>query len=670
MRLMHEASCHASAGTRISEALLAEILHHAPDDFCQQSPKLIVEHLQPLLRFCDWDLFGTASILLQQGLCLESINQELLMRAKSFEEISEREDFRKSEEKVIEAYGCMLKEPRERMGKRRDLEVYSGFDQKAVDLLMERIGRSDPARHPRELQEMLPKELTWYWQHRLETDRYDHRLHLLLKNLLVRIGTSGRGSRAVVKFCGHILENLEPRSYESWEVPITVQQATYLADDYLIAIRNDLIVHCWRGELACWARDDDLAAEFAQGVLEKATGADVPVLSTLISFLGALDSESWDQQGWVDFDHPTHHFGQVRIELALVEATLLDAIVHRALQELNSDVRILQAVSGLGFSLPRRESISPEGWIWVAERSAERVDFGDELYQECWSNALATMDRRTDPVLYKSAIVVLLLFELFDGPRCIRHGIPSLLGKTTEQVMLHGSRSHYEPIVGLAMGVRMKRGASMPRADHEAILLAFKWLHPSASPRAGEWYRANLELVGSELEQLLGSRIWSRLSSATKEHLERGELFFACEKTFEGETGSFESPVMSFSKGLLAEFRSTLWDQLLKIQGGKKIKGELCRLFGNRSPAWRELTEFLDRVKKDEIDDDIVSKLVKRGIRVDKLIDLKSEFEKIKELRNKAAHAAERIDREEACLFHGRLLNSGLMRKVFSYLHR
>src|SRR5262249_38146140 len=129
---------------------------------------------------------------------------------------------------------------------------------------------------------------------------YDHTLHLFVREILTRLGPSGRRLRQVVKGCGRTLDRLFPDEKDDSEGSFIFRQHLYRVQDYRDQHPYDILALCWRGELACWEGDEHLADQIALQMWERTQDASPVVNASLLWFI-ALSHEGssfWESLGW------------------------------------------------------------------------------------------------------------------------------------------------------------------------------------------------------------------------------------------------------------------------------------------------------------------------------------------------------------------------------------
>ena len=135
----------------------------------------------------------------------------------------------------------------------------------------------------------------------------------------------------------------------------------------------------------------------------------------------------------------------------------------------------------------------------------------------------------------------------------------------------------------------------------------------------------------------------------------------------EGEGGDFNSVVMSFSRGLLAEIHESLRGPLTRQP---TLRGEFRDQFGpiggNENPEWGDILRYIDNLQANA-NSSLARAFLSQGVQLNRLDELRKPFENMKKLRNDAAHTTRRIDRERAAVLHDLLMNKGLVRDVVKF---
>ena len=165
------------------------------------------------------------------------------------------------------------------------------------------------------------------------------------------------------------------------------------------------------------------------------------------------------------------------------------------------------------------------------------------------------------------------------------------------------------------------------------------------------------------LKTQISEATWAKVSSKAKNDYKHGEFMYIMASRSEGELGNFDSFVMHYSNGLLADIHESLRGPLFK---NKAHKREFLAVFGKDYPEWPELLRFLDDLEK-IAGTTLCTCLLSQGVALHQVRILREPFDTMRSCRNKAVHAKDRIDREQAAVLHDLLLNKGLVQKVVEY---
>jgi hypothetical protein len=170
-----------------------------------------------------------------------------------------------------------------------------------------------------------------------------------------------------------------------------------------------------------------------------------------------------------------------------------------------------------------------------------------------------------------------------------------------------------------------------------------------------------------QFKSRLGESLWAKLSQTAKSEFVHGEFYYIMASKAEVEHGDFNSFVMSFSRGLLSEIQQSLNGPLAK---NPKLRGEFKNQFGldwgKESPEWGEILRYMDSLHANAATE-FGRALSKQRVRLDRLDDLRTPFEEMRDPRNHAAHTGRRIDREQAAALHDLVMNKGLLRNVVEF---
>ena len=257
-------------GTLLSDDLYRSVLKLAFHSWCLSEPETLAPALRQLGVFCDWREFKWANELLDAGTQPDELYLEVHRINEERERLFRGPEFNETVAEIADSLATGQESQRRLLQHLRDGETLMGFDQAVMDNLNETLGPWDDAAVPGSLLEILPAEVLFPLRDHERSTPYDHRLHLLVRELASRLGKTGRCHDEVIKHCGDLLACLYYDNDEAAAGTLFLEQMTLLADEYIRIKPSDIIGRCWRGELACWAGDEDLALEYAQRVWDQA----------------------------------------------------------------------------------------------------------------------------------------------------------------------------------------------------------------------------------------------------------------------------------------------------------------------------------------------------------------------------------------------------------------
>jgi hypothetical protein len=502
-----------------------------------------------------------------------------------------------------------------------------------------------------------------------------------------RLGAEGRCDDVAIKHCGHVLADLLHAGDATAATRLSLDQATLLAEDYTRGKPWDVVGLCWRGELACLAGDEDLAAKFAERVWEATANASAATINEVTTFftLATGHAGSWDFRNWRDTQlFAWFHLGETKAVWAGVEQPLALAIVRRAFRQGIWDTSLLRSTHALQdsarlFSEP--DDLPADCWVWLAQ-GVERAAPDDETYYQYWCNAYEALADDTNPKLAHNISVVLLAGRLLNTIAwCEPPSIQRLLEDLDHLRKSGFGSDKVRPALEMAEYVCYELTPDyLTAADRLAIAKALTDRDRptraesslSAEPSPHERGPASTELIHSSLldgveiplRSKIGEATWARLSSEAKREFKHAELYYTIATRAEGEGGNFDGFVLHYSKGLLAEIQESLRGPLTR---DSSLNATFLDLFGENQPEWGQLLTFLDNKLERAAGTILGKRLLAQRVALSRLRELHRDFETIREYRNKAAHTGHRIDREEAIMLHTLLFNQGLIQKVTEF---
>jgi len=562
-----------------------------------------------------------------------------------------------------------------------------GFDQGVMDDLNETLGPWDDAAVPGSLLEILPAEVLFPLRDHERSTPYDHRLHLLVRELTSRLGETGRCHDEVIKHCGDLLAVLYHDDDEAAAGRLFLEQMTLLADEYYRLKPWDILGSCWRGELACWAGDEDLALEYAQRVWDQARSGSSGTVHRVTTFFALTGSSApdWNRWKWDRLPSPSSHLGELNGAWIDRHQPLAWALVRRAFQQGTWDTSLLCSMMALrdnGFYCPKPDDAPAPCWSWLAEHG-KKTWISSETYYAYWNHAFQSLTTATDPALAHNVTVATLGGRLFNKDQNnISASIPQILQSLYDLHRRHPMPEKERAVLEFVSYVsREKKPKHLAAADRLAIDTAMVRLKNlshlavscgSTEPNTSEsdldrFYPLVLHNAELNLKSLLGEALWARLSQTAKREFKHGEFHYIIACSQEGEGGDFNSVVMSFSRGLLAEIHESLKGPLTRRHTPRgEFRDQFGPIGGNENPEWGDILRYMDNFQANA-NPSLVTELLSQGVQLNRLDELRKPFEDMRKLRNDAAHTMRRIDRERAAVLHDLLMNKGLIRNVIKF---
>jgi hypothetical protein len=670
----------ARDGKLLTEELHQRVLESLPEQEGEGSLKAIARAVRQLGPTCDWREFQWANEFLQAGGCPDEAHLEIQRINDERESLFKGPEFNQAASGIAQGLIEIHQDQRRFIQVMRDAETLMGFDQEVTNQLIAPLGGWDDSAVPASLLELLPEDLVFPLRKSRRASPYDHRFHLLVRELVSRLGDEGVSEDEVVQECGHVLAELIHFDDEGAASKLVQKQVTLRAEAYVKTNPWDTLALCWRGELACWACDQDLIEECARRVWERVRRSSAKEINKVTAFF-ALTTDSavaWSNWGWDRLDFPRSHLGEVETASIDVERPLAHAVVRNAMQRGVWDTSLLCSTFELresGYTLDA-DDLPVECWVWMAE-NIEHSRFGTEMYYEYWNQAFRSLGSDTDPRLAHNISVVLLAALLFD--KCHRYEVPSisevLKGLTDtfradstahkRQAALEMVRYVYQTInpdhLTAADRLAITSSLEYSKTQNEVISPAVPPSTPPPQVLTEQDYPSLLAGVEADLKQKITEAIWARLSPVSKDEFRHGELAYITATKVEGEGGNFKPFVMHFSMGLLEHIQESLKGPLVREPSLRPDFHNSLGLSGH--PEWSELLVFMTNLEK--VGGTTFGKrLLSQGVALPHLRELRDFFEKMKACRNKAAHTKHRIDREEAAILHDLLLNKGHIQKV------
>jgi hypothetical protein len=304
---------------------------------------------------------------------------------------------------------------------------------------------------------------------------------------------------------------------------------------------------------------------------------------------------------------------------------------------------------------------------------------GLEFYYCHWGNAYRALEVSTDPRLAHNIIAVLLVGRLFDTSSSSWIELPSVQELLNALTEIHRIGTTPEKKMAVLEATkyfcRKVNPGHLTAADRLAIARAVveatspseqtSSVKPPTSHVGDEQDRdvPRILLEHSELflKSQIGELTWAKLSTRAREEFRLGEFLYIIASKQAGEGGTFDSFVLHYSNGLLAEIQVSLRGSLSKDH---PLKRQFPDLLGEREPPeWGRLARLAleaNQVARTPLG----TYLLAQRVAVYRLGELHEFFERMRKWRNVAAHTSSRISRDEATLLHGLLVNKGMIQQI------
>ena len=443
-----------------------------------------------------------------------------------------------------------------------------------------------------------------------------------MRELASRLKKEGRHHDEVIKHCGYLLGQAERAgrflseispdkevglALFSEEARLSFQQITLLAEEYVQKKPRDIIGLCWRGQLAYWARDKDLAFEYAERIWDETNSASAEMIQRGTTFfaLKGEDNENgfWTEWGWQDFIFLFSNLGRVQAAWIDRVQPLAWAIVRRAFLRGNWDTSLLCSMMALKETCHELEpEYAPiECWCWLAQHWFHSEGSIDGSIEDCyrfWNLAFESLKDTTDPALAHNVIVAVLLGRLLDqdcytAPISIQRVLEALNAlHRRHPTMPNKERAALEMVSFLDQTLKLEH-LTATAADRLAIKTALERLKMPTQP-LGNIGPQLLDGMEGNLKSSLGEALWAKLSEAAKSEFKHGEFHYQFASTMEGEKGDFRSFVMAYSRGLLAEIQESLRGPHTR---NTLLKREFRDQFGvEEHPEWGDILRYMDKI--------------------------------------------------------------------------
>jgi hypothetical protein len=269
------------------------------------------------------------------------------------------------------------------------IENIMGFDYNVMNKFIGVLGAWVDEPIPDKFVDFLPQELVFPLRGQQPFSPYDHRIHLLAREMASRLDEVGRRHDEVIKHCGYLLATAK-RGGRPWgeitpekelrsalheeEVRLSFHQMTLLAEEYVQRRPNDIIGLCWRGQLAYWARDNDMALEYALRIWDETSSTSAEMIQRVTAFFALSVNDFYPEDeircsGWAGFAWSS--LGCIRDTWIDSDQELVWAIVRRAFRQGTWDTPLLCSMMALVHHCvagPADAADAPvECWCWLAQ---------------------------------------------------------------------------------------------------------------------------------------------------------------------------------------------------------------------------------------------------------------------------------------------------------------
>ena len=677
-RLVEQVVEVAHAHTLLSEEQYQEVFRQIPvpdDDESKEAISLAVRELGP---FCDWSDHSRANSYLEVEGSPDDVHLEIQRIKDEREATLKGPEFEHLVTGMVAKFKELHEVRRNFALAMRDAETLMGFDQEVTNKRLAPLGAWDDQVIPKSIFELLPDDLTFPL--RRTTPRvtpYDHRIHLLVRELVSRLDDVGCSDDLMIQHCGHVLAELLHANDEKAAAQLVLTQVTLLAEEYVDRYPEDVLGLCWLGELSCWSFDEAMAEDFAWQIMQRTAGLTLKDANKVVSFFALTTdwADSWLNFGWNCLESPRSHLGQIKSRRGDVERPLAIAVLRDIIGQGVWDTALLRSAFMLRENFYRfdPDDMPLECWVWMAENSEHSQD-RDDCYYYYLQLAYHALARDTDPSLTHNVLVALLAGLLFNT--CDHQEDPTiqqlLTGLTVthrsentahrRQAALEGAHYIYETFnpsyLTAADRLAITKAIEMEVQGRTGVVSVESSLEGDSIEGVGP---ALLDQSEIYLKSQIGEAHWAKLSREAQNEFKLGEFLYIMATHVEGEGGNFDSFVFHYSKGLLAEIQESL---LAPLHADKSLKHEYYTVFGQHEPPeWPQLLRLLDDLGR-LTGTPYVRRLLAQRVDLRRLGEWRDFFENMRVLRNRVSHSGRRISRDEATLLHGQLLNQGIIRAI------
>ena len=191
-----------------------------------------------------------------------------------------------------------------------------------------------------------------------------------------------------------------------------------IADDYVRRHSWDVFGLCWRGQLACLERDDELALKMAKRVWSQtaySSAEQVSQINTFFVLVKRQDDRAGQNPVLAGYDLDDFNlFGEIKAPWIDQEQTLASAILRRAFRKGTWDTSILTSIvlyENVHNLTLESNTAQSECWAWMAEQVGHTGE-PSYYYYTYWNRAYEAIDNGTDPRLVHNILAVLLFGKL------------------------------------------------------------------------------------------------------------------------------------------------------------------------------------------------------------------------------------------------------------------
>ncbi|WP_417381898.1 hypothetical protein [Gimesia sp.] len=556
----------------------------------------------------------------------------------------------------------------------RELEEYMGLNQQLITKVLSPFSSYD---HPSyvALKAILPSELLPSNHFQLPDENYDHRLHQVVKKILEDLGIDGRKNHQITNWYGASVSFLFKNEFE--DDCFSFNECIFRADNYISENVNEPIGLLWRGELACWQQDFDLAEEMAEAFWAHSRSLNPDQLFRVVSIFSYCDDFLKDYLGWKSPTDPPYydHIGHLESYWLASEEQLINAVIRRATQAGRWDTDFLFAFENIqrwgSYFLTSHDLLPPGCWILLSEKTD--CD-GFEWYYQAWEAAFLASSPEKYPIECFLSCIALLTGRLLNTNRWSRNiSVKQIVDKFESIQSLNGfdlkSDKTFQSAKDLLEKMELGHLSAADRLTLNNTVVSDRYQRSDGSaPEIVE--SARLVLGGNHLNErqsaennmisYLEADLWDKLDEETRDYLIDAEIAYR-QKMKVGEKGNYWDAILALSNGMVSEIRIRLWYSVWP-----HAKADLEGIGLKRRDEWNGFIKAFENIEKLLV---FSRFLLNESIYVDVLV---ANVEKMKMVqisgRRKAAHG-ERISKKQAAKIYNEIVVQGALKTILGALH-